>query len=208
MRRVRRIAAALVLLASPAAADEPGRTVLLFVPELRGAVTFGFEARSALERVPIAGEPSVPPTSVLGHLGYRLYLDPHTRALLGAYLEVGGTGEQPDRTAVTNLDFGVELMARAVSRDFFFGGLGLFGEAGPVFLRQSPPENVEARTGLRWAAGLESDLGMLWYLDPYLLADVAGRVGVESVTAAGTRFVSLFASLRVTFDVAMTRGAP
>jgi hypothetical protein len=80
--------------------------------------------------------------------------------------------------------------------------LGVFAEAGPVFPREAPPEGASDATGVRWAAGVETGPGLLWFLDPWFFGDVSGRVGVQSLTVAGGDSVMLFAGMRLTFDLA------
>lgn len=181
----------------PGHADPAGRTVLLFVPELDGALDFGVEARSAIERFALTDTaPAATPTVVAGHLGYRRYLEPHGRVVLGGYLAAGIGTEQPGRVSTVHLDAGVALHLRAVSPDFFYWVFGGFAEAGPVLPRG------DRGAGLRWAVGLESGPGLLWFLDPYLFADVTGRIGVQSIRLAGVEHTALFAGLRMSFDLA------
>lgn len=181
---------------------------IYLVPELIGAFTLSVEYGSRLDTFALLSGPTpiVPGTSVSARAGWRQYLDPWGRLNLGLYGGVGRSisGFGDDRAAIyEEATLGLSLQRRSMSPSFVYIISGLYAEGGALWVEDGSRD----LTGHRWAAGLESGIGGLAYVEPYVFAEMSGRLGVEGVSIDGLNSTALTASLRISFDFCIPQGA-
>ncbi len=171
----------------PEAQGEP----FYLVPELGGELTLelGGSVRRAGE---VQGGSALPELGGVGRLGYRRYLDAIGQLALGGYLagQVDASSA-PRRGSLDALSLGVSLEGRLMNPSLFFILFGLWAEGGLVTYAPLddaspatplPPEALQQDAlGWRVAAGVESGLGVLGWLDPYIYGEVPIWLGVEHV---------------------------
>ena len=169
-----------------------------FVPALPGAITLDL----MLEGHGLLGDPvhGLPTTSVRFDAGYLHYLDGHGRAAVGGYVG-GGASVGDDGPAYARVDVGATFRLRGISDNFYHGTLAFFGEVGLLAAPGRAVECPECETvASRIAGGVETGVGLLWYLDPYIFGESVARLGVESVRLDGRRVTAVFAALRLALD--------
>lgn len=200
---------ALLLLAAPALAQEGAeRERLLRVPHLTGAWTFDVGGETRFPSVLDEPEPSIPEEWLRLHVGYLHYLDGHGRVAWGGYLGGGfslGSDQVPVPNDATRLDLGLALRLRSISHDFVHATVRVFAEVGVQFA-EPVLGRVDDDLAVRFAGGLETGVGLLWLLDPYVFGETLFRVGVETIDYADQRYTAVFGGLRLQFDWALQTG--
>lgn len=187
------------------------REVMYFVPELLGAFTFDAALTSRFDGTIDGYDLGLPGLGGDFGLGWRHYLDGWGAAALGANVGLGFWHAQDDRRPeVLHPRLSLQGRLRGISPTFLTFGLGVYAEAGPVFLsggRPPPdfPDLAGAERGFSWSAGVETGPGKLVSLSPWVFGEVMARVGVESTTIEGRTVSSLTAGLRLGFDWTVLR---
>ncbi|MFN3199248.1 MAG: hypothetical protein ACE366_12675 [Bradymonadia bacterium] len=189
------------------ATSNSGNAMYWAVPELIGAPTFTLELSSRLDSAALISGPlpTLPSNTVSAQLGWRQFFDPWGQFNLHVYGGLGRSGLQfvDDRdTTFVEAKGGLALQARGINEKFFFLAGGIFIEGGLLWIdgEEEPP------LGTRWAVGVETGVGTLWYADPYFFVESIGRLGVESIDIGGFRSTALMATMRIGFDFAIPQG--
>ena len=189
------------------------RATLLWVPALWGAVTLDAGLCGRFPRLLAQPAHDLPTQLFQANVGYLHYLDGHGRGAVGGY--VGAAFSLPEDLPgprITRVDFGAAARLRGISPDFFHFTLAGFAEVGLLVVQDRPVDPLGGAVpadaaGVRWAAGVETGPGLLYHLDPFLFAEVVGRLGVEAVHLEGLTTWSIIGGLRVVFDFTV-RGRP
>ncbi len=198
-----------VLRAQPAVqigGDSLMESSFIMVPELESAFTLALSFENSFPRALGESALQLPHQHLRAHLGYMNYLDPRGRNGLGLYLGGGLSLPQAELGKTLRLDLGLHYRKRFITPQFHHASLGAFLEGGVLFLRDAPARQdglwiVEpAERAWRVALGVETGVGTLWSLRPYLWGELAPRMGLEFISHDGIEEWRIFGMINIQFD--------
>lgn len=183
------------------AGDEDFQAEFVPIPELDGALSADL---GLVTHFDLSGAGRLPALGIGAALGWKHFFDIHGALALRARIRGGASwGQFDDVLGHIGLELGLGL--RGYSDQWVFGELGVAAIVDLLIWDFDPAAQRAYGTGdqvlgMRVGGGLETDVGLLWYLGPYLFGDLGAQAHVTWVEVGGVSGVSLEMRWRLRFD--------